>query len=439
MQEISPKQNKKYHLDLLLFLTTIVISVIGIINLLSTKILPEGGFDDLDGFYKQLLIVGIGFLLYFLISKLELSNLKYWQVLLIIYLFTLFLLIATLLFAPTINNVKRWLVIAGFQLQASEVAKVTVILLTATLMSFKDKFNQWILFLLSFVLVLPLIILIYLQPNGSMSMLLLALWFLISFLGLSNPFRNTLLASILILITGGFLLSAITSNPLWYLLLIPAVIVAVFFYYSKNASKLLLVLAVLVGVVLGSVSSVIWESVLRDYQKERIEVFMNPSGKEDDMGFNVNQSRIAIGSGQIFGKGFGNGTQSKRDFLPEHETDFIFASYAEEFGLVGSMFLIFVYATLVLICIFKSIKTTDNKMFSLISLGIGLMILLQVFINIGTNLGTIPATGIPLPFMSVGGSSTIMTLLSLGIIQNIHNSISSKLDTNKKQILDIYE
>lgn len=198
-------------------------------------------------------------------------------------------------------------------------------------------------------------------------------------------------------------------------------------------------LAVVVGITLGSISSVIWENILHDYQKERIEVFLDPSGKEDDMGFNVNQSRIAIGSGQIFGKGFGNGTQSKRDFLPEHETDFIFASYAEEFGLVGSMFLIFVYATLVLICIFKSIKTTDNKMFSLISLGIGLMILLQVFINIGTNLGTIPATGIPLPFMSVGGSSTIMTLLSLGIIQNIHNSISGKLNTNKKQILDIYE
>ncbi len=439
MQEISPKQNKKYHLDLLLLITTIVVSVIGIVNLLSAKILPQGGFDDLDGFYKQLLIVGLGFLLYFLISQFELSNLKYWQVLLIIYLFTLLLLIATLLFAPTINNVKRWLIVAGFPIQASEVAKVTVILLTATLMSFKDKFNQWLLFLFSFLLVLPLVILIYLQPNGSMSILLLALWFIISFLGLSNPFRNTLLAGILVLITGGFLLSAITSNPLWYLLLIPAFIVAVFFYYSKNAPKLLLVLAVVVGITLGSISSVIWENILHDYQKERIEVFLDPSGKEDDMGFNVNQSRIAIGSGQIFGKGFGNGTQSKRDFLPEHETDFIFASYAEEFGLVGSMFLIFVYATLVLICIFKSIKTTDNKMFSLISLGIGLMILLQVFINIGTNLGTIPATGIPLPFMSVGGSSTIMTLLSLGIIQNIHNSISGKLNTNKKQILDIYE
>jgi len=439
MQALSSNQHKRYHIDILLLVTTIVVSVIGLVNLLSTKILPEGGFGDLESFLKQLLIVIIGFVLYFVLSKVELTYLKYWQVLLIIYLVTLFLLIATLLFAPTINNVKRWLIIAGFQLQASEVAKLTVIILTASIMSFKEKYNQWILFILSFVLVLPLVILIYLQPNGSMSILLLSLWFLISFLGLSNPFRNFLLVTILISITGAFLLSSITGNLIWYLLLIPAVILAVFLYYAKSSSKILLISSIVVGLLIGAVTSIIWGNVLHDYQKERIEVFLEPSGKEEDMGFNVNQSRIAIGSGQIFGKGFGNGTQSKRDFLPEHETDFIFASYAEEFGLVGSLFLIFVYAVLILICFFKSIQTTDNKMLSLISLGIGIQILLQVFINIGTNLGTIPATGIPLPFMSVGGSATIMTLLSLGILQNIHNTVESKLNVKGKEILDIYD
>ena len=439
MQILSSNSNKRYHIDILLLITLVVISVIGLVNLLSTKILPEGGFGDLNSLYKQFLIIIVGFILFFVISKLELSYLKYWQVLLIIYLGTLFLLVATLLFAPTINGVKRCLIIAGFQLQASEVAKLTVIILTATIMSFKEKYNQWILFVISFVLVLPLVILIYLQPNGSMSILLLSLWFLISFLSLSNPIRNLLLVTIVALTSGSFLLSAITSNMLWFLLLIPSFVLTIFLFYSKNSPRILLISSVAVGLVVGGVLSIVWQNVLHDYQKERIEAFIEPTGKESDIGFNVNQSRIAIGSGQLVGKGFGNGTQSKRDFLPEHETDFIFASYAEEFGLIGSLFLIFVYGVLIAICFFKSIQISENKMLSLISLGLGLQLLLQVFINIGTNLGTIPATGIPLPFMSVGGSSTLMTLLSFGLLQNIHNSLESKLDVKGKEILDIYD
>ncbi|MHC1716707.1 MAG: FtsW/RodA/SpoVE family cell cycle protein [Candidatus Dojkabacteria bacterium] len=439
MQIFSSKQGKKFHIDLLLLLTTAVLSIIGIVNLLSAKILPAGGFGDLENVYKQVLFILIGFVFYFILSKVELSYLKYWQVLLIIYLITLLLLVATLLFAPTINNVKRWLIIGGFQLQASEIAKLTVILVTASLLSLKDKYNQWILLLLSFVLVLPLVVLVYLQPNGSISILLISIWFLISFLGLSNFFRNIILVGILLLISGSFLLSAVTGNMLWFLLLIPAIILAVFSYYAKNGWRILLISTIGIGLIIGFVSSVIWQNVLLDYQRDRIEAFINPTGTEEDIGFNVNQSRIAIGSGKIFGKGFGNGTQSKRNFLPEHETDFIFASYAEEFGLVGSVFLIFMYGVIILVCFFKSIRIADNKLLSLISLGLGIQILLQVFINIGTNLGTIPATGIPLPFMSVGGSSTIMTLLSLGLIQNIHNKIESNLDINKKEILDIYD
>ncbi|NMC08918.1 FtsW/RodA/SpoVE family cell cycle protein, partial [Candidatus Microgenomates bacterium] len=247
------------------------------------------------------------------------------------------------------------------------------------------------------------------------------------------------LVTIVALTSGSFLLSAITSNMLWFLLLIPSFVLTIFLFYSKNSPRILLISSVAVGLVVGGILSIVWQNVLHDYQKERIEAFIEPTGKESDIGFNVNQSRIAIGSGQLVGKGFGNGTQSKRDFLPEHETDFIFASYAEEFGLIGSLFLIFVYGVLIAICFFKSIQISENKMLSLISLGLGLQLLLQVFINIGTNLGTIPATGIPLPFMSVGGSSTLMTLLSFGLLQNVHNSLESKLDVKGKEILDIYD
>jgi rod shape determining protein RodA len=119
----------------------------------------------------------------------------------------------------------------------------------------------------------------------------------------------------------------------------------------------------------------------------------------------------------LFGKGFGNGTQSKRNFLPEHQTDFIFASFAEEFGLVGSLFLMTLYGYLVVKCFTIGMNTSDNQFLSLLTLGVGVKLLLEVFINIGTNIGTIPATGIPLPLMSAGGSITIMTFVAMGLVR----------------------
>jgi len=179
----------------------------------------------------------------------------------------------------------------------------------------------------------------------------------------------------------------------------------------------------------------LYNDVLKDYQRKRIEAFLNPTQSTQDIGFNVNQARIAIGSGQIFGKGFGNGTQSKRDFLPEHQTDFIFASFAEEFGLVGSLFLLALYGIIIIRILIITISSGDTFS-SMILVGIAMKILFEVFINIGTNLGVIPATGIPLPLMSAGGTITIMTLLCLGIVQSIINRKDTYKSTN--DIIDNY-
>lgn len=226
---------------------------------------------------------------------------------------------------------------------------------------------------------------------------------------------------------------------MWFLLIIPALIFGIFGFYAKNNWKAFVVLATIIGLVVGIFANVAWRNILKDYQKNRIEAFLNPEETETDIGFNVNQSRIAIGSGQLFGKGFGNGTQSKRNFVPEYQTDFIFASYAEEFGLVGCIFLLILYSAIIIICFTTAIKCSSNTMLSLIAVGIGIKLLFEVFINIGTNMGTIPATGIPLPLMSAGGTSTFVTLLGLGILQNVYSKAFSKLKTEKKDILQIYE
>jgi len=419
MNSLSSTAKRSSSLGVSIILPLLILSTMGILTLLSTTILPKGGFGNLEIVYKQILFVILGFILFFLVSRVDLSYIKHWQSIFIIYIPTLILLVVTLLFAPTINFVKRWLLIGGVQIQPSEIAKLVVIIYTAVLMSKKNSFNEWLLFGISFLLTLPFVVLIYLEPDASMSFLTLLIWFFVAFMGLTNPLRNTAVLLVLSLILGGFLLGTITGSLAWYLLIIPGVILTIFVFYSRNSWRKAVVISLIIGVFLGLLTSVIWRGLLQDYQKDRIVAFLNPSETESDIGFNVNQARIAIGSGQLLGKGFGNGTQSKRDFLPEHQTDFIFASFAEEFGLVGSLFLIGLYGYLIVRCFLIAMDTSKDQFFSLLVLGVGIKLLFEVFINLGTNTGTIPATGIPLPLMSAGGSITIMTLLAFGLVQNV--------------------
>jgi rod shape determining protein RodA len=315
MNSLSSTTKRSSSFGVSIILPLLILSTIGILTLLSTTILPDGGFGSLEIVYKQILFVILGFLLFFLVSKVDLSYIEHWQSLLLIYIPTLILLIVTLFFAPTINFVKRWLVIGGIQIQPSEIAKLVVIIYTAVLMSKKKNFNEWLLFGISFLLTLPFVVLVYLEPDASMSFLVLIIWFFVAFMGLTNPLRNTAILLVLGFVLGGFLLGTITGSLGWYLLIILGVILTIFVFYSKNSWRNAVVVALIVGVFLGLFTSAVWQGLLQDYQKDRIVAFLNPSETESDIGFNVNQARIAIGSGQLFGKGFGNGTQSKRIFF----------------------------------------------------------------------------------------------------------------------------
>jgi len=159
----------------------------------------------------------------------------------------------------------------------------------------------------------------------------------------------------------------------------------------------------------------IWRFGLRDYQKHRIVTFLNPASDPLNKGYNVIQSKIAIGSGGFWGKGYKKGTQGQLLFLPEKHTDFIFAATAEELGFLGVIIILFAYYLLIHTLFTKAYQTSDLPLF-LFTLGFAFQIWIQMFINIGMNIGLLPVTGIPLPFLSVGGSSIISYLLSLGII-----------------------
>jgi rod shape determining protein RodA len=161
-----------------------------------------------------------------------------------------------------------------------------------------------------------------------------------------------------------------------------------------------------------------WAFVLKDYQKQRIITFINPQIDPKGISWSVNQAKIAIGSGGLFGKGLGRGPQAQYGFLPEPQTDFIFAAIAEEFGLVGIGILLALFSLLIWRITKIAILATSNFP-RLFATGLAILLTFQIFIHIGMNLGILPIIGIPLPLISYGGSSLIATFIGLGVLQGI--------------------
>lgn len=170
------------------------------------------------------------------------------------------------------------------------------------------------------------------------------------------------------------------------------------------------------GFLLLIVSPLIWSNLLHDYQRNRIIHFLNPQSDPLGKGYNVIQSKIAIGSGGFWGKGYRKGSQGQLLFLPEKHTDFMFAATAEELGAIGVSLILAAYFLLIKTLLKSAFGLTHNRQLQLFTLGIAVQIWATAFINIGMNLGILPVTGIPLPFLSVGGSSLMALLFSLGVI-----------------------
>ena len=193
-----------------------------------------------------------------------------------------------------------------------------------------------------------------------------------------------------------------------FILIIPVIL------YNKKLLKL----SLFAGIALLLVSPLAYKYVLKDYQRQRIEHFLKPSSDPLGQGYNLIQSQISIGSGGFFGKGYRKGTQGQLLFLPEKHSDFIFAATTEELGLFSVLLMLTSYFMIIKTLFNKAFKTTNNLPLFLFTLGIAFEIWAQTFINIGMNLGLLPVTGIPLPFMSVGGNSIMTLLFSLGIISS---------------------
>ncbi len=184
-------------------------------------------------------------------------------------------------------------------------------------------------------------------------------------------------------------------------------------FYYKHLQRI----AIVSGILLLLISPLVWKFGIKQYQKDRILTFIYPSSDPKGKGYNVIQSQIAVGSGGLFGKGFRQGTQIQLKFLPEKHTDFIFASLSEELGLVGVGILFFAYY-LLLNSILKKISSFATQEQQIFGWGLFIYLWSQIIANVGMNLGILPVSGLPLPFISLGGSSIMALLLSLGILHS---------------------
>lgn len=322
------------------------------------------GEGDLGQFWRQT-VYAIGAIVAFVIF----ANYNYQRLAKnnrIIYPILILALIYLLIFGDPIRGSARWIDFGFFQLQPAELAKVIVLIgLSRWLYMNRGQINSWRNIAITFAYAALPAGLIFFEPDLGSSLIVMAVWF-----GqiLISPIRKTFVI--------GLLAVAVTAAGFG------------------------------------------WQFVLRDYQKQRVEVFLNPDSDPQGQGYNVRQAMIAVGSGQWFGRGLGQGVQSGLKFLPEKHTDFVFASASEEIGLIGSVSILTLFIILLTRIVMIMKRARDDLAMYLAS-GVLFLFASQFTINVGMNIGLLPVTGIPLPFFTAGGSSMLVTAIALGVVQNV--------------------
>lgn len=352
--------NKLKMYDLPLLIISGLLLIIG----LAVQYAISVGEGSLQVFWRQVVYVGLATILFFVFSGYNyqlLAKTNRW-----VYIFVILALIYLLWFGDPIRGSARWIDFGFFRLQPAELAKLVVgIGLSRWLYINRGQINAWKNILVTFAYAAVPAVLITLEPDLGSSLVVMAIWF------------------------GLILISPI--------------------------KKFYILLFIVFGLIFAGVA---WQFLLADYQQERIEVFLDPDKDPQGKGYNVRQAIIAVGSGQWFGRGLGQGVQSQLKFLPEKHTDFVFAASAEEIGFVGSIAIVALYF-LLLRKIIKVMQMARDDLGMYIAGGVLFLFATQIIINLGMNTGLLPVTGIPLPLITFGGSSMIVAGIALGIVQNI--------------------
>lgn len=345
--------------DWTLLLPALALSLVGILTI-ST-------FGQGESFAsRQLLWLVIAFGIYISLSNIDVRFIRRTPIVMILYILSFALLASLILFAEPVQGARAWFSLGPISFQPADLAKLALIALLAKYLSRRHvEIGDFRHIIVSGGYTLALVLLILIEPDMGNAIIVGALWL------------------------GMMLVSGI--------------------------SKKHLVVIGLIGLV---VASLLWFEGLKPYQRTRIISFINPASDIHGSGYNAYQAKIAVGSGEIFGKGIGYGTQSKLRFLPQYQTDFIFAAFAEEWGFIGVILLLSVYALLLsrLAQIARAAATNFDAFFTL---GVLILLASHVAIHAGINIGLLPVTGTTIPFMSSGGSHLVLEFAALGIVTSL--------------------
>ena len=331
----------------------------------------------------------------------------------IFYIFSILSLLGLFVFGQKISGATSWYTIGGFSLQPAEFVKITTSLIVADFLSGiqTDIRRTKYLFKVSLLILIPVILIVF-QPDPGSALVFFGLFFVFIREGLDMRWLFIVLGLVIIFIATLLLKPLIVSLVAWFIILI------VFRLIKKSNTKLYPFLITLGAVIFFTFSvDFIFNSIFEQRHRDRFNIILGLETDTKGIGYNINQSKIAIGSGGFLGKGYLNGTQTKGNFVPEQHTDYIFSTIGEEWGFLGSFSLISLYTLLIFRVVYRAEK--QNSIFRRVySYAFASMLFIHFFINIGMTLGLVPTVGIPLPYISYGGSNLMALSLMLFIYLN---------------------
>jgi rod shape determining protein RodA len=328
------------------------------------------------------------------------------------YLFSLMLLMAVLVIGKQVSGARSWIVIGSTGFQPSEVAKIATIIAVAAYLSRSDSnIDSFKDILLTLCIGLAPVFLIFLEPDLGSSIIFISIIIMMFFWkGISSFSLFVVLSPAVAAITAIF--------GFTYFIIVLLLIVVTLVLFRRNLFFSASVFTI--NLSSGFFADYVFHA-LSPHQQRRIQSFLDPMADPLGSGYNTIQAKVAIGSGGLTGKGFLAGSQTQLQFIPEQWTDFAFCVIGEEFGFIGSMFVVILFIYL-FIRILKLTFNTKDEFLSLVSIGILSVLLTHFIINMGMVVGILPVIGIPLPFISYGGSSLVVNMFMLGILANLYRS-----------------
>lgn len=344
-------------IDWSLFFLVVTLMIMGLIT-------NFPGYGDLSGslFVKQSVFVIISIFLILIFSQLDYKIFKGPLVSLALYILSIILLLGLFVFGTEINGANSWFFIGPFSIQPVDFVKIFLLVILATYFNVMHIYVKNIKTVAySLFLTAPIFLLVFLQPDFGSSMTILGIW------------------------AGIIFVSGVSKKHIIFLF-----IISIFFVFSG------------------------WQ-FLPNYQQDRILSFLNPLEDLSGVGYNAYQSQVAVGSGGLFGKGIGGGTQSKLQFLPLYESDFVFAAFAEEWGFFGVVLMFLIYSALFFKLLNHAYRGRTNFE-TLFIVGFTAFMFVHILLHVGVNIGLLPVTGITLPFVSYGGSHLIAESILIGIV-----------------------